>query len=124
MKSVRELKGDLYNPFDKKNEETYDVMYTVFGKHDCLVDKYPVIDTNDKSNINIYAYKVVKKRSVLYYVKSGKNGFLFNPIGDSQGNERKAEWDFKKTTKERFLFYIDFLRTKNLKYLHQAERMR
>ena len=54
----------------------------------------------------------------------------YNPVGmfsegmasKRLGHAGKLEWRFTEVSERVFGFYIDFLRTKNIAYLHNAER--
>jgi hypothetical protein len=122
---------------DKKQESDHrELEVYTFGNHaDYEDDKgFPRLDiTNDDNNVfhlpTAHAIKSVTGNVTRYYVKRGKDGILFNPIGMySEGTEYKkmrqgkAMWELKKTSKRVFEFYIQFLKTKNIAWLNNAER--
>ena len=80
--------------------------------------------------MDAYAMKITVGARTKYYAKRGKHGRLYNPIGMfSEGMARKRlghagrlEWKFIEIGEKAFRFYRDFLRTKNIAYLHNAER--
>ena len=95
-------------------------LYTIFGKHDWLDNG------EDSKSAQIHA----KLSGSKMYVKRGRHGHLFNPIGlYSEGTEYKQkrhagkpEWELKPVNKKAFDFYINFLKTKNVAWLRNAER--
>ena len=113
--------------------------YTVTGKED-YVDGggYPVVEiANDmlplaeiEERTDAYAARVIVGTTTKHYIKKGKHGRLFNPIGlysEGQAKKRmnhaaKMEWTLQSVTPKTFKFYLDFLRTKNEAYLNNAER--
>ena len=113
--------------------------YTVTGKEDYVDGSgYPVIEiANDmmplaeiEERTDTYAARVVVGKTTKHYIKKGKHGRLFNPIGlYSEGNAKKRmqhagkmEWTLQSVTPRAFNFYLNFLRTKNEAYLNNAER--
>lgn len=74
--------------------------------------------------------KITIGQRTKYYAKRGKHGRLYNPIGmfsegmvqKRLGHAGKLEWRFVEIGERAFQFYRDFLRTKNIAYLHNAER--
>ena len=81
-------------------------------------------------NTEACAIKDVKGSITKYYVKRGKHGELFNPIGmyaeDSSKKKMrhagKPLWNFKQTTEKVFRYYTMFLQTRNLAHLRNADR--
>lgn len=109
----------------KKNHE----YFTVLGDHEFLDDLgRPRMDAENN--------KVLAKTSTTdnyptrYYVKAGTYGKLFNPIGlYSEGRQTKflskigrKEYEFKEVNQRVFDYYVQFLTTKNLAWLNNAER--
>jgi len=102
-----------------------------------LVDTGDFVDTNNNSrvlekNINkAIAKKLIREDgSVRYLVKINNAGKLYNPIS-IYGQEKpntfldkvcKTDSKFKDVNAKAFNLYISFLTTKNLSYLHNAER--
>ena len=110
-------------------------VYTFSGEHDMINGEgYPVLDLSYEDDIfqdpDAYAVKITKGQKINYYVKRGKYGKLFNPIGMySEGRKRqqmrhagRPEWRLENTTEKIFNYYINFLKTKNLAWLNTAER--
>ena len=102
--------------------------YTVLGNQEYLDnDGNPRL--NKESN-KVFAKSVVSDESTRYYIKIGAYGKIYNPIGlFSEGRHTKfmskigkKEYDFKEVNYKVFNMYINFLRTKNLAWLNNAER--
>tara|TARA_R100000995_G_scaffold82725_2_gene57059 strand:+ start:469 stop:861 length:393 start_codon:yes stop_codon:yes gene_type:complete len=111
-------------------EDNGDRLYTIHGKHDFIDNSgFPRVEDADKGAY-IHAKEIVLDKSKRYYVKVGKHGRLFNPIGIySEGSEYKKsnhtgnkEWKLRKTNKKSFELYKNFLKTKNTAWLLNAER--
>ncbi len=116
------------------NESIFKV-FTFKGKEDFLdEDKYPMLDLEDTQKAfespDAHAIKQVVGNRTRYFVKRGKAGRLFNPIGlYSEGSQysrtrhaAKPNWEIKETTEKIFIYYIKFLRSKNSAWLNNAER--
>jgi len=126
-----------------------DITYTIFGKHDELVDDYPTLWDADNGKIIIsaherveaYARKAITANRIRYYIKRDNNGKLFNPLaitGNSNHQKDKKcttttnrtdgtimqSGRFVEVNKNIFLMYLKFLRTKNQAWLFNAERER
>ena len=102
-----------------------------------LVDTGDFIDTNNNARVledNIHkalAKKIIREDgSVRYLVKINNAGKLYNPVS-IYGQEKpntfldkvcKTDSKFKDVNAKAFNLYISFLTTKNLSYLHNAER--
>ena len=121
----------------KKEEESLarsETVYTIIGKHEYLEeDKYPCLGVTAEDGLShrdAHAIKISIGDRTKYYIKRGTDGRLFNPIGIfSEGTSTrqlkhagKPMWDFKETRPEIFDLYINFLLTKNISYLKNAER--
>lgn len=102
--------------------------YTVFGSHTGMDDEgNPICKDHTKA----LAYsKNVNNEQKQYYIKVGLHGKIFNPIGlYSEGKQNKflskigkEEYIFRKVNSKVFDMYLNFLRTKNLAWLNNAER--
>jgi hypothetical protein len=114
------------NVEDTKREIEY---FTILGDHEFLDrDNKPRAKTESKSvvakSIQIDSYP--KK----YYIKVGTHGKIFNPIGlFSEGQNTKflskigrKQWEFKEVNQKVFDMYTNFLSTKNIAWLTNAER--
>ena len=117
-----------------KTPKRTEVVYTVIGKEDYLEDDaYPCLKLSSKKaeeSPEAYAMKITIGERTKYYAKRGKYGRLFNPVGmfsEGMGGKRmrhagKLEWRFVEIGERVFRFYKNFLKTKNIAYLHNAER--
>lgn len=118
---IFEIKKD--KPVDK-SEYSY---YTVLGSHSSLdTSGNPIVE--DKKNA--LAYMKENNGEKQYYLKVGLYGKVFNPIGlYSEGKQNKflskigkEEYVFTRVNEKVFDMYVNFLRTKNIAWLNNAER--
>ena len=102
--------------------------YTVLGKHDFLDENNNPRTKNEK---NAYAYSKINNDSdIQYFVKVGLYGKIFNPIGlYSEGKANKFlskvgknEFSFTRVNQKVFDMYLNFLKSKNIAWLNNAER--
>jgi len=116
---------------NKEQEEIKDTtyqFYTMLGEHD-------FIDSSNRPQVKKESSKVVAKSvskngNNKFYIKIGTYGRIFNPIGlFSEGkNEKfiakigKKEFEFKEVNQKVFDLYLNFLSTKNIAWLNNAER--
>ena len=117
-----------------KKAKRKEVIYTVTGKQEYFEqNKYPCIKLDSETaqeSPDAFAMKITIGKRTKYYAKRGKHGRLYNPIGmfsegmasKRLGHAGKLEWRFAEVSNKVFSFYRDFLRTKNIAYLHNAER--
>jgi hypothetical protein len=114
------------NPTKEKNTAEYEY-YTVLGKHAFLDEtKNPRVE--DQKNSLAYIKNAEHEKQ--YYIKVGLYGKIYNPIGlYSEGRANKflskvgkAEYNFTRVNQKVFDMYINFLRTKNIAWLNNAER--
>ena len=124
--------------------------FTLAGEHDELTDEYgePVADdkgfpllydiqNNQTGKItpaeelkNAYAKVTYTGTKARYYVKRSGSGKFYNPIGTyTEGRHTKqlrhagkAEWEYKEVNNRVFINYLNFLRSRNLAWLLNAER--
>lgn len=111
-----------------KTTEEYDyTYYTVFGSHEFIDDEgNPIAKEKNKC----LAYTRHGSNNDHYYLKIGTYGKIFNPIGlYSEGRQNKflskigkEEYSFTRVNKKVFDMYLNFLRTKNMAWLNNAER--
>lgn len=102
--------------------------YTMLGNQDYL-DKDGNPRLKKESN-KVFAKSIRGSDSTRYYIKIGTYGKIYNPIGlFSEGRHNrfmakigKKEYDFKEVNPKVFSLYTNFLRTKNLAWLNNAER--
>ena len=114
----------------EEKSKTVDV-FTISGKHtEKDSEGFPRLDEDQQDHHEAYAKRIKIGNRIKYYVKRGRYGKLYNPIGMySEGTSKKQvrhagrpEWEFKETNEDVFRKYINFLRTKNTAWLHNAER--
>jgi hypothetical protein len=122
------MKEDIF--YIKKNKEQDNIeytYYTVLGSHSSLDNEgNPVCREKNKS----LAYTKIINDDKQYYLKVGNHGKVFNPIGlYSEGRQNKFmskigkdEYSFTKVNSKVFDMYLNFLRTKNIAWLNNAER--
>lgn len=97
-----------------------------------IFDNPEIIDSSDKK---CYAKKKLIKKNdgsenYKYYIKTGVEGFVFNPWGmfdeGTEGNyarnRGRSKWSFSEVNKKCFDFYIRFLQSRNKAWLSNAER--
>lgn len=124
-----DIKNHIFQPKQKETDTKTYKAYCWFGEHDHLdEDNNPVVDKDDKKALA----KIVTfpSGSQKFYIKVGQYGRIYNPIGMySEGNNNKFlskigknAWEFKEVNKNIFDLYINFLRTKNIAWLNNAER--
>jgi uncharacterized protein YigE (DUF2233 family) len=74
--------------------------------------------------------KIDSENKNQYYIKIGIYGKIYNPIGlYSEGKAKKFlskigknEYNFDRVNEKVFNMYLNFLKTKNLAWLNNAER--
>jgi hypothetical protein len=116
------------NPEQKHSLYAYNY-FTLFGQHDDFDDEGNPT-TNDEKKGFAYTRLNTNDKTEQYFLKVGLYGKIFNPIGlYSEGRENKFmskigknEYNFTKVNKKVFDMYVNFLRTKNLAWLNNAER--
>lgn len=102
--------------------------YTIFGQHD-------FIDSSNRPRVktdasNVFAKLIANQSGRKFFIKIGTYGKVFNPIGMySEGQNNKflskigrQEWQFKEVNEKTFDLYLNFLSTKNIAWLSNAER--
>ena len=132
--------ADPSNAIHKIDEEKQEyessrtcLSYTIVGKEEYLDDDgYPRIDKEE--DINVHAKLIHTKHehteTTRFLAKCNKRGRLFNPLGlydegktlRRKRHAGKDEWSFREVSQKVFANYIDFLKSKNLSYLHIADR--
>lgn len=114
------------NHSETKRETQY---YSMIGDHDFLDDDNRPRSNTENSKVVAKSIKV-EDRPKRFYLKVGNHGRIFNPIGlFSEGTNTKflskigrKEWEFKEVNQKVFDMYINFLTTKNIAWLTNAER--
>jgi hypothetical protein len=103
--------------------------FTIFGNHDYLDDNnYPRL--KEATDPNVFAKSASLNTQTKYFIKLGAHGKIYNPIGmfsEGQSNKflskiGKKAWEFKGVSPRVFELYINFLKTKNIAWLRNAER--
>jgi hypothetical protein len=103
--------------------------FTLIGDHSFLDDhNRPRVDNE---NIKVVAKTITTdNKPTRYYIKVGTYGKIYNPIGlYTEGQNTKflskigrKQFEFKEVNKYVFDLYTNFLATKNLAWLNNAER--
>ena len=112
---------------NKTNDTGEHIYYTLIGNHSSLDDESNPITTKETS---AFAKKIVTPNKTRYFIKVGVHGKIYNPIGlFSEGTSNKflaragkKAWDFKEVNSKVFDMYVNFLRTKNIAWLTNAQR--
>lgn len=126
---MAELKNNLFFQQNTDPPNKIYEYYTILGDHDYL-------DENNRPRANEENNKVVAKtvttdsKPSRYYIKVGTYGKIYNPIGlYSEGNNTKflskigrKQFEFKEVNNQIFNLYLNFLTTKNVAWLNNAER--
>jgi hypothetical protein len=105
-------------------------LYTLIGKED-FIDNEGFPRTDNENNTNIVAKVIVKNGSPpRYSIKIGLNNKLANPTS-IYGKEKESSFldsvcrannKFIDVNLKTFEMYLQFLKTKNVSWLHNAER--
>lgn len=119
----------IHNPGVDKNSVVNE-FYTLVGLED-FVDLNNNPRLNKETDDNIFAKKTVRAdSSVRYSVRLSKDGKIYNPMSiygqetNSTFLDRvcRASGKFKDVNYKTFDLYVNFLKTKNVAWLHNAER--
>jgi hypothetical protein len=112
---------------DKESDDIQYKYYTILGSHSGIDQEgNPVCEDYKRS----LAYIKTINNSEQYFLKVGTYGKVFNPIGMySEGRQNKflskigkEEYSFQRVNNKVFNMYLNFLRTKNIAWLNNAER--
>jgi len=118
-------------PVDRPEEDVLSAVGYTSGSPDHSAPGSKEIDPEDPK---CYAKKVKYEKSdggtnERYYVKYGDKGFMYDPWGlYTERTESKklygdkSTWYFRKVNRKSFFYYLDFLKTRNKAWLHNAER--
>lgn len=121
----------IFNPVDnQRNSDADNEFYSAIGSHDYLdTNNYPrITKENDK---RVLAKKIIREDgSIKYSIKLTNSGKMQNPISmygvekDNSFLDRvcRSNDRFKEVNYKVFDLYINFLKTKNIAWLHNAER--
>lgn len=123
------MPNDIFTINNNKSEESFSyTYYTIFGDHSSL-DKDNNPTTDNKKDALAYS-RLSHDNIYQYFIKIGTYGKVFNPMGMySEGRHNKFlskagknEYSFTKVNQKVFDMYLNFLRTKNIAWLNNAER--
>jgi len=127
---MKNEKDFIFAPNSNKsyNTERKETLYCFLGEHEFLDE-----DNNPrvlKDSSKVLAKSVSTAISSRYFIKTGTHGRIYNPIGMyTEGTSGKFlakigknEWNFTEVNKGIFDQYVNFLRTKNIAWLNNAER--
>jgi hypothetical protein len=112
------------------NESVVDEFYCVRGQEDFLDSNNNPRCNNENSN-NVLAKKIVRDDGAIKYsLKLDNNGKIFNPISIYGSTKISSFLDrvcrsqnkYKEVNLKAFNMYLSFLKTKNIAWLHNAER--
>jgi hypothetical protein len=112
---------------DKEEEDIKYIYYTTIGSNLSTDINNNSIAKDKKSAL---AYTKIINNEEQHYIKVGLYGKIFNPIGMySEGRQNKflskvgkQEYNFVRVNSKVFDMYLNFLRTKNVAWLNNAER--
>ena len=117
----------LNNKIDRSSQNEY---YTIVGDGD-FIDSNNNSRVNDTNTNKILAKKIIRDDgSIRYQIRIANAGKLYNPVS-IYGQEKvntfldrvcRTEHKFRDVNIKAFNLYISFLNSKNLSYLHNAER--
>lgn len=126
----KEIEDNYIYQNQKDKNQISNEYYTLMGLEDYIDDNNnPRLEKVD--NENVFAKKTIRDNSsVRYSIRLSKDGKIFNPVS-MYGKENnstfldricRASGKFKDVSYKTFDMYINFLKTKNIAWLHNAER--
>lgn len=135
---LKDIEESIYrpSPVKEKSDNHIPVMYFTFkGKEDELStldgelnsDGYPVLVSEEKSTCAKRTFYPSEER-YHYYIKRDAKGKLLNPIDMyEEGKQGRVVHGldtvkFREVNKAAFTHYINFLKTRNVSHLRNAER--
>ena len=103
--------------------------FTMLGKQETLdFNGYPQVEDEEHKDV-LAKIVIINAGTPSYMIKRDAHGRFFNPMGIDEGRHNKFihragkdKYEFKSVSSKTFRFYIDFLKTKNLAHLRNAER--
>lgn len=103
--------------------------FTILGDHE-FIDNEGKPRSKEENNKVVAKTLTVDNHPSRYYIKIGTYGKIYNPIGMySEGQNEKflskigrKQFEFKEVNQQVFNLYVNFLTTKNLAWLNNAER--
>lgn len=127
---MAKLKSDnlFFQSNTNPSTKTYEY-FTILGDHD-YIDEHKRPRAEEENNKVVAKTSTTDNNPARYYIKVGTYGKIFNPIGlFSEGQNTKflskigrKEFEFKEVNQRVFEFYTNFLSTKNIAWLNNAER--
>lgn len=120
----------IHNQKTDTSTQSNEAFYCLKGQEDFIdKDNYPRCDNID--NKNVCAKKVSRvDGTIKYMIKTGDDRKLYNPdsiYGNTEHQKllrsiSRNQNSFKEVNYTAFYLYLRFLKTKNIAYLHNAER--
>lgn len=113
-----------------QNDNSSDAYYTIVGQED-FVDNESNPRINSESSDKVLAKKMARSDGTYrYMLKLDRGGKVYNPLsiyGENQATSFldrvcRSQNKFKDVNPKAFSMYINFLRTKNIAWLHNTER--
>lgn len=113
-----------------QNDNSNDAYYTIVGQED-FVDNESNPRINAESSDKVLAKKMARSDGTYrYMLKLDRGGKVYNPLsiyGENQATSFldrvcRSQNKFKDVNPKAFSMYINFLRTKNIAWLHNTER--
>ena len=125
----------VIDPSKEVPQEPAATVYTMAGKEDYIEEGsglpcLRISQDQAKKSPDAHAMKISGASGNRFFARQGPHGKLFNPLGlFSEGTESRVnrhtgrfQWELREVGERAFNFYVDFLRTKNLSYINNAER--
>jgi hypothetical protein len=104
--------------------------YTIVGNHDYMDENNnPRCETED--SVNVLAKRIYRDNGTSRYsIKVDNNGKIYNPLSIYDDVKQtsfldrvcRAQNKYRDVNYKAFEMYLQFLKTKNLAWLHNAER--
>jgi hypothetical protein len=119
----------IYHQKNQNPDQKTIEYFTLIGDND-FVDDQNRPRSNEENNKTVAKSIAVNNYPARYYIKVGLYGKIFNPIGlYSEGKNTKflskigkKEFEYKEVNQKIFEMYVNFLKTKNVAWLNNAER--
>lgn len=119
----------IHNHSDENLKQDIEI-YTILDKHDYLdSNNYP--RCGSENSANALAKKIYRNDgSIRYSIKLDNNGKIYNPLsiyGETKFSSFldrvcRSQNKYKDVNQKAFDMYVNFLKTKNIAWLHNAER--
>ena len=125
IENIENKVSELYTIKEEEEEEEENIIY------DIIPDYFDGKKINKKLDDKVYAKKIQRKDgSYKLSIRTGADGKLYNPMS-IYGKEKsstlldnvcKSNDKFKTVNEKTFTWYTQFLKTKNMAHLYNAER--